>query len=162
MKKMMFAAVVAAVSCALADGEDPYADYVKMTADENNSFISFSTKGRWNDNLAPHEDANYYVAAADADGVVDLTKATVIDEVLSEVLNPDVDGTIIDLKDTDNPVLRTVTRKGLFYQLYEGRGLDTMTGGDSTIGNGELWTPEISVKGGNSAFYRIGVAPHEE
>lgn len=63
MKKMMFAAVVAAVSCAFADGEDPYADYVKMTADDNNSFISFSTKGRWNDNLAPHEDANYYVAS---------------------------------------------------------------------------------------------------
>lgn len=63
MKKMMFAAVVAAVSCALADGEDPYADYVKMTADDNNSFISFSTKGRWNDNRAPHEDANYYVAS---------------------------------------------------------------------------------------------------
>ena len=63
MKKLMFAAVVAAVSCALADGEDPYADYVKMTADDNNSFVSFSTKGRWNDNLAPHEDANYYVAA---------------------------------------------------------------------------------------------------
>ena len=70
MKKTMFAAVVAAVSCALADGEDPYADYVKLSASDNSSHISFSTKGFWNDNLAPHEDANYYVAA---DKVLNMT-----------------------------------------------------------------------------------------
>ena len=43
----------------------------------------------------------------------------------------------------------------------EGVTLGGMKDGDSTIGDGEPWSPEITVKGGNSAFYSIGVGKGE-
>ena len=33
--------------------------------------------------------------------------------------------------------------------------------GDSKVGNGQPWSPKITVKGGNSAFYSIGVGKGE-
>lgn len=50
---------------------------------------------------------------------------------------------------------------GLFYQLREGETLEGMKGGDSKVGDGEPWTPEIKVKGGSAAFYSIGVGKGE-
>ena len=64
--------------------------------------------------------------------------------------------------DAANPSLTTPnTRVGLFYQLREGATLGGMSNGDSTIGDGNPWTPTITVKGGNSAFYSIGVGKGE-
>ncbi len=66
-------------------------------------------------------------------------------------------GAVIKLN-AANPVLTTAkTRDGLVYQLREGETLDGMKDGTSKVGDGEPWTPEIKVKGGNSAFYSIGV-----
>ena len=60
------------------------------------------------------------------------------------------------------PKLTTVpTRVGLIYTLREGETLGGMKDGDSTIGDGNPWTPEIKVKGGNSAFYSMGVGKGE-
>ena len=69
---------------------------------------------------------------------------------------------VIDLlgcsQGTAGPTITTApTRVGLFYQLREGETLGGMIDGDSKVGDGEAWTPEIKVKGGNSAFYSIGV-----
>ena len=101
------------------------------------------------------------VPTADGSGVVDLTKATVKEEIVKEVLDVEK-GAVIDLsggsQGTASPTITTgPTRVGLFYQLREGETLDGMIDGDSTIGDGQPWTPEIKVKGGNSAFYSIEV-----
>ena len=100
------------------------------------------------------------VPAADGNGVVELTKATVKEEIVKEAMDVEK-GAKIEL-DAVNPSLTTPnTRKGLFYQLREGATLDGMSNGDSTIGDGNPWSPEITVKGGNSAFYSIGVGKGE-
>lgn len=105
------------------------------------------------------------VSAADGNGVVDLAKATVKEEIVKETLDVER-GAVIDLcsgsQGTASPTITTApTRVGLFYQLREGETLEGMKDGDSTVGNGEPWTPEIKVKGGNSAFYSIGVGKGE-
>ena len=100
------------------------------------------------------------VPAADGNGVVDLTKATVKEEIVKEAMDPEK-GAEIELN-AANPSLTTPnTRVGLFYQLREGMTLEGMSNGDSTIGDGNPWKPEIKVKGGNSAFYSIGVGKGE-
>ena len=48
-----------------------------------------------------------------------------------------------------------------FYQLHEGATLGGMKDGDSTVGNGQPWSPKITVKGGDSAFYSIDVGKGE-
>ena len=105
------------------------------------------------------------VPAADGNGVVDLAKATVKDEIVKEVLDPKK-GAVIDLcsgsQRAASPTITTApTRVGLFYQLREGETLGGMKDGDSKVGDGEAWSPEIKVKGGNSAFYSIGVGKGE-
>ena len=100
------------------------------------------------------------VPAADGSGVVDLAKAMVKEEYVTETLDVEK-GAKIEL-DVANPSLTTPnTRVGLFYQLREGETLDGMKDGDSKVGDGQPWTPEIKVKGGNSAFYSIDVGKGE-
>ena len=48
-----------------------------------------------------------------------------------------------------------------FYTFSEGRTLDGMERSAGKPGDGKPWTPEIKVKGGNSAFYSIGVGKGE-
>lgn len=94
--------------------------------------------------------------SADGEGVIDLSRAAVRSEIVNEVLDPEK-GAVIELT-PDSPTLTTVnTRPGLVYTLHEGATLDGMTSGDSKVGDGEPWTPDITVKGGNSAFYFISV-----
>ena len=65
--------------------------------------------------------------------------------------------------DAANPSLTTPnTRKGLIYTFSEGRDLEKMLpSGEPHPGDGKPWLPEIKVKGGNSAFYSIGVGKGE-
>ena len=100
------------------------------------------------------------IPTADGDGCIDLTKTMVREEFVKEILDPKK-GAVINLNAVD-PVLTTAnTRVGLFYQLHEGEKLGGMKIGDSTIGNGEPWIPNITIKGGNSAFYSIVVGKGE-
>ena len=100
------------------------------------------------------------VPAADGNGVVDLTKTTVKEEIVKEAMDAKK-GAVIELN-AANPSLTTPnTRKGLFYQLREGTMLNGMKDGDSKVGDGQPWSPEITVKGGNAAFYSIGVGKGE-
>ena len=94
--------------------------------------------------------------AADGNEVIDLTKATVKEEIVKEAMDTKK-GAEIDLDATDPKLMTAPTRVGLFYQLREGETLDGMVDGDSKVGDGKAWTPNITVKGGNSAFYSIGV-----
>ena len=100
------------------------------------------------------------VPAADGSGVVDLTKATVKEEIVKETMDP-AKGAEIKLNAADPKLKTAPTRVGLFYQLREGGTLGGMKDGDSKVGDGEAWTPNITVKGGNSAFYSIGVGRGE-
>ena len=105
------------------------------------------------------------VPAAGGNGVVDLTKATVKEAIVKEAMDIEK-GAVIDLcggsQGAASPTITTApTRVGLFYQFREGETLDGMKDGDSKVGDGEAWTPNITVKGGNSAFYSIGVGKGE-
>ena len=98
--------------------------------------------------------------ATDGDGVIDLTKATVKEEIVKEAMDVEK-GAKIELNPA-NPSLTTPnTRVGLIYQLREGVMIDGMSNGDSTIGNGKPWSPEVKVKGGKSVFCSIGVGKGE-
>ena len=98
---------------------------------------------------------------AAVNGVIDLDAATVKPELAKEPLDT-AKGAVVDLSSAGSPSLVTApTRKGLVYRLKEGETLEAMeanTTGDSTIGDGEPWTPELKVKGGASGFYTIRVS----
>lgn len=96
------------------------------------------------------------VLLPDLDGVIDFTRATVKEEIIKEVLDP-AKGAKIELDAADPKLTTAPTRVGLFYRLREGATLGGMKDGDSKVGDGEPWTPAITVNGGNSAFYSIGV-----
>ena len=96
------------------------------------------------------------VVALQSEGVIDLAEVRVRDEIVKEVLDPGK-GAIIKMN-ADAPVLITApTHGGLDYQFFEGTTLDEMIHSDDTIGNGQPWMPRIKVKGGDSAFYSVGV-----
>ena len=100
------------------------------------------------------------IPAADANGVINLGDATVKDEIIEEVLDPE-EGAVLVLT-AENPSIKTAeTRPGLTYTLWEGTTLENMAASndpDATkVGDGNAWTPTISVKGGTSGFYSVHV-----
>ena len=71
---------------------------------------------------------------------------------------PVLAGAVIELN-AANPRLTTApTRKGLTYTLFEGHELQSLSKGDSNLGDGNPWEPEITVSGGDAAFYSIDVS----
>jgi hypothetical protein len=97
-----------------------------------------------------------YIPAADANGVVNLNDATVKDAIVKEVLNPE-EGAVLVLT-PENPSITTAeTRPGLTYTFYEGTTLQNMTQKAVKVGDGNAWMPTITVKGGTSGFYSVGV-----
>ena len=100
------------------------------------------------------------VPVADGNGVVDLTKATVKEEIVKEVLDIKK-GAKVELIAADPKLTTAPTRVGLFYRLREGETIGGMKDGDSKVGDGQPWSPKITVKGGDSAFYSIGVGKGE-
>ena len=94
--------------------------------------------------------------AAGADGVIDMAEANVKQAVADESLAPS-EGASFTVTD-EGPVLTTApTKPGLTYTLVEGSTLETMSDGATTQGDGEAWTPALTVKDGASGFYRIKV-----
>ena len=90
-------------------------------------------------------------------GVINLAAATVKDEYMNPL---DVaKGAKVDLRDPSAPSLTTApTVPGLLYTLREGRTLDALAEDVPTVGNGQPWTPALTVKGGTSGFYTIRVS----
>jgi len=96
------------------------------------------------------------IPTVDASGAIDLTKATVKSEIVKEALDPDKGAEIV--LNAESPSLTTSeTKPGLTYTLHEGATLQGMNPGDSKVGDGQPWTPSITIKGGTSGFYSIGV-----
>ena len=105
------------------------------------------------DDITEHLD----LAAVTQDGVINLASAQVKEEVAKEALDTEK-GAEIDISDPTSPELTTSeTKPGLVYTLLEGATLGDMKDGDSKLGDGEKWTPNITVKGGTSGFYTIKV-----
>ena len=100
------------------------------------------------------------IPAADASGVIDLSAATVKEEIVKEPLDA-AKGAKVDFSSPSSPSLTTApTREGLVYCLKEGATLKAMeanTTGDTKVGDGNPWTPPLSVTGGSSGFYTIQV-----
>ena len=103
------------------------------------------------------------VPAADGSGVVDLAKATVKEEYVKEAMDPKKGAKIV--LDAADPKLTTApTKVGLTYTFREGttlEGFGTKAPSATKVGDGEKWSPTIKIKGGNSAFYSIGVGKGE-
>ena len=55
------------------------------------------------------------------------------------------------------PITTARTVPGLTYVLMEGRTVESLADGDSTLGDGNAWQPRGTVRGGTSGFYRIKV-----
>ena len=101
-------------------------------------------------------DITGYLVIPESCGVMNIAAATVKEEIVKETLDPSKDA-VIELN-AANPRLTTApTRKGLTYTLYEGHELKSLSKGDSKLGDGDSWTPTITVSGGNAAFYSIDV-----
>jgi len=90
------------------------------------------------------------------DGVVNLGVAEVKAAIVREAMDPAA-GAQIEIN-AENPSLTTsATKPGLVYTLREGTSLESMASGDSKVGDGQPWTPNVTVKGGTSGFYSISV-----
>lgn len=96
-------------------------------------------------------------------GEIDLAQAMVKEEYIKEAMDP-AKGAEIRLNAADPVITTAPTKLGLVYSFREGTTLEGF--GDKTpsatkIGDGTKWTPPIKVKGGNAAFYSIGVGKGE-
>ena len=96
------------------------------------------------------------IPAADANGVINLGDATVKDAIIEEVLDPEK-GAELELTPDDPSITTAETRAGLTYTFYEGTALQNMTPKATKVGDGNAWTPTITVKGGTSGFYSVHV-----
>ena len=99
----------------------------------------------------------------DGNGVIDLTKATVKKEIVKEVLDTKK-GAVVELNATDPTIETAPTKPGLVYTFRESttlEGFGELKPAAPKVGDGEKWLLPISEKGGNSAFYSIGVGKGE-
>ena len=90
-------------------------------------------------------------------GFIAVGNATVKEAIVKEALDPSK-GAVINLGNPASPSLTTpATRPGLTYTLREGTSLQGLKDGATKQGDGQPWTPPITVKGGTSGFYTIKV-----
>lgn len=156
-----------------AEGEDcAYLDAVVWTpsgpqvivATDPNGTITVPTSGEFTVKVMKngHDITAYLDLPAVVGGVINLADATVKAAIVAEPLDT-TKGAVVDLvsdsQGTASPTLKTApTRPGLTYTLREGATLGGMSDGDSKVGDGQPWTPNITVKGGTSGFYSIKVS----
>ena len=143
-----------AVEVTLPDGLDPALVTVEVgtaveTVKPNGATVKVVKGGS---DITPWLD----VPAADASGVIAIGRAPVKQSVADESLDASKGATFAATGDA--PVLTTApTKPGLTYTLVEGTTLGTMGDGATKQGDGQPWTPALTVKGGVSGFYRIKV-----
>ena len=104
------------------------------------------------------------IPTADVSGFVDLSAATVKAEIVDEVFTKTEDEAQVEVElDSTEPKLTTAkTKYGLTYKFRQGATLEAMRDDaqpKTKIGDGNAWKldDEITVKGGDSAFYSIEV-----
>ena len=131
----------------------------KVTVEVTTKVRSLYTGGAKVEVLHKDHDIAPYIDLSNLNegGVIDLTKVTVKESVVKGVLKGEA--AIINLS-TAYPLIRTApTIPGLTYTFSEGQTLDALRKATPKTkdGDGNPWEPTITVKGGNSAFYAIGV-----
>lgn len=131
-------------------------DAAKVTVEVTPKVASVKPNGAKVKVIVGEGDITNFLVIPESDGVLNIAAATVKEEIVKETLDPSKDA-VIELN-AANPRLTTApTRKGLTYTLYEGQELKSLSKGDSKLGDGNSWTPTITVSGGNAAFYSIDV-----
>ena len=138
---------------------DPRIDPSKVTVEVDPEVEALLANGATIRLVKGEHDITAYLnlPSVDSSGWMNPSLATVKQAIADESLNPAY-GAFFRMED-DGPILTTSpTKPGLIYILKEGPTLDTMADGDSTQGDGLPWTPNITVKGGPSGFYRIKVS----
>jgi hypothetical protein len=103
-----------------------------------------------------HDITEFLDIPSPIDGVVAVGSATVKESVVKETLDT-AKGAVIDITPASPTLTTAETKPGLTYTLREGATLDGMADGDSKVGDGAKWTPNITVTGGASGFYTIKV-----
>ena len=136
----------------MPDGFDPS----KVTVEVSPEVATLLSRGAKIRVVNGGHDITAYLDIPGAGGTQFIASATVKQSIADETLDPtkgasfSVDGGV--------PSLTTArTRPGLVYTLREGTELGDMKDGASTLGDGQPWTPKITVKGGASGFYTIRV-----
>ena len=92
----------------------------------------------------------------ESSGTQFIASATVKEAIVKEPLDT-TKGAEIDLKPSAPSITTAPTRPGLTYTFKEGTTIEGMTQKAEKQGDGQPWSPTISVKDGPSGFYSIGV-----
>ena len=92
----------------------------------------------------------------ESSGTQFIASATVKEAIVKEAIDT-TKGAEVELEPTDPSIKTAPTRPGLTYTFSEGTTLEGMTQKAQKQGDGQPWTPPVTVKGGASGFYSIGV-----
>ena len=132
-------------------------DASKVTVEVSSAVESVKANGATVKVVANGSDITTHLdIPAAVDGVIDMTKAIVKEEVVKEAMDTSK-GAEIEINPTSPTLTTSETKPGLTYTLVEGSTIESMADGDSKVGDGAKWTPNITVKGGTSGFYSIKV-----
>ena len=101
-------------------------------------------------------DITPYLDIPESGGTQFVASATVKESIVKEVLD-EASGAEIDLKPSAPSIKTAPTRLGLTYTFSEGTVLEVLTQKAQKQGDGNPWTLPVTVKGGVSGFYSIGV-----
>ena len=132
-------------------------DAAKVTVEVSTKVATVKPNGAKVKVVVGENDITNYLVIPESGGVLNIADATVREEVVKEALDPSKDA-VIELNAANPQLITAPTRKGLTYTLFEGRELKSLLKGDSKLGDGNSWTPTITVSGGDAAFYSIDVS----
>ena len=132
-------------------------DAAKVTVEVSPNVASVKPNGATVKVVNGDDDITGFLVIPESDGLMDIAAATVKEEIVKETLDPSKDA-VIELNAANPKLITAPTRKGLTYTLFEGHKLESLSKGDSKLGDGDPWKPTITVSGGDAAFYSIGVS----
>ena len=132
-------------------------DAAKVTVEVTPKVASVKPNGAKVKVVVGDSDITGFLVIPESEGALNVANATVKEEIVKEALDPSKDA-VIELNAANPQLITAPTRKGLTYTLYEGRKLESLSKGDSKLGDGDPWKPTITVSGGDAAFYSIDVS----
>lgn len=99
------------------------------------------------------------IPAVDGAGRINLAAAVVKEEIVKDAMDTTRKDNPAEITlNAENPTIKTSpTKPGLTYTFSEGATLEDLTLKSTKVGDGSAWTPTITIKGGTSGFYSIGV-----
>ena len=131
-------------------------DAAKVTVEVSPKVASVKPNGAKVKIVVGENDITGFLVVPESEGVLNIADATVKEEIVKEALDPCKDA-VIELNAANPQLITAPTRKGLTYTLFEGHRLESLSKGDSKLGDGDPWKPTIRVSGGDAAFYSIDV-----